>query len=162
MWSLVLYDAPPCDDAVNFNHRTSMKITTLPLLLVTLLTSACSDANPPAAETPAVPATPAPAAPATTTPSPVTETKWSDIKDLGYDDRADVMAGLGRLREKLDLKIAALEARRAELTTKNDPLKFNTDLGNATSQNWEQRHDRVADTWVDVEDAYKKAAGEAP
>jgi hypothetical protein len=179
MWSLVLYDAPPCDDAVNFNHRTSMKITTLPLLLFTLLTSACSDANPPAAETPAVPATPAPAAPATTTPSPVTEIKWSDIKDLGYDDRADVMAGLGRLREKLDLKIAALEARRAELTTKDDPLKFNaalksldtvrtrlmsaiTDLGNATSQNWEQRHDRVADTWVDVEDAYKKAAGEAP
>ncbi|HSI08737.1 MAG: hypothetical protein ACAH89_03780 [Rariglobus sp.] len=159
-----------------------MKITTLPLLLITLLTSACSDATPPSAETPTTPVPSAPAtppAPATTTPSPLTELKWSDIKDLGYDDRADVMAGLAKLREKLDLKIAALEARRADLTTKDDPLKFNaalktldtartrltssiTDLGNATSQNWEQRHDRVADAWVNVEDAYKKAAGEAP
>lgn len=155
-----------------------MKTTTLPLLLITLLTSACSDANPPAVETPAAPAPVSPA-PSTTTPSPLTELKWSDIKDLGYDDRADVMAGLAKLREKLDLKIAALEARRAELTTKDDPLKFNnalksldtartrllsaiTDLGNATSQNWEQRHDRVADAWVNVEDAYKKASDEAP
>lgn len=158
-----------------------MKITTLPLLLATLLSAACSDATPPAVETPAPagPATPAnPSAPATT-PSPITELKWNDIKDLGYDDRAEVLAGLGKLREKLDLKIAALEARRTELTTQDDPLKFNaalkvldtartrllsaiTDLGKATSQNWAQRHDRVADAWVNVEDAYQKAAAEAP
>lgn len=159
-----------------------MKITTLPLLLITLLTSACSDANPPSVETPATPAPSIPAtppAPVAPTPSPLTELKWSDIKDLGYDDRATVMTGLGKLSEKLDQKIAALEAKRAELTSKDDPLTFNsalksldtartrlmsaiTDLGKATPQNWEQRHDRVADAWVNVEDAYKKAAGEAP
>lgn len=159
-----------------------MKTTTLPLLLLTLLTSACSDATPPAAVTPAkpapaVPATPAP--PATTTPSPLVETKWSDIKDLGYDDRADVMAGLTRLQDKLDKQVANLKARRAALTTTDDPDKWNAamevlgtartrlmsaiiDLGKATPQNWEQRHDRVADALVNVEDAYKKASNEAP
>lgn len=159
-----------------------MKTTTLPLLLVTLLSAACSEATPPAAETPATPApvvsTPPPA-PAATTPSPLTEIKWIGLKDPGYDARATAMTDLARLREKLDLQITALEARRAALTTKNDPDKFSaalkvldtartrlasyvTDLGNATSENWAQRHERVADAWVKVEEAYKKAVAEAP
>ncbi|MBC8039885.1 MAG: hypothetical protein H7Y06_05030, partial [Opitutaceae bacterium] len=105
-----------------------MKITTVPLLLITLLTSACSDATPPAVETPATPApgTPAsPPAPApTTTPSPLVETKWSDIKDLRYDDRADVMAGLTRIQSKLDKQVADLKARRTALTTSDNPDKW--------------------------------------
>ena len=131
-------------------------------------------ATPAAADTPSPP--PAPAA---TTPSPLIEIQWSDIKDLGYDDRATVMAGLERMRKKLDLQITALEARRAKLTTKDDPVKFNdalkvldtartrlasyiTDLGNATPENWTQRRDRITEAWVKVEDAYKKALAEAP
>lgn len=150
-----------------------MKISPLSLLLVALLSAVCSSATPPATDTSS------PSAPAASTPSPPTEVKWSDIKDLGYDRRAEVMAGVGKLREQLDLKITALEARRAKLTTSDDPVKFSnalksldtartrllsaiTDLGKATSENWTQRHERVANAWINVEDAYEKAAAEAP
>ncbi|MBC8040967.1 MAG: hypothetical protein H7Y06_10520, partial [Opitutaceae bacterium] len=78
-----------------------------------------------------------------------------------------------------DKQVADLKARRTALTTSDNPDKWDaamevlgtartrlmsaiTDLGNATPQNWEQRHDRVADALVNVEDAYKKAANEAP
>jgi len=151
-----------------------MKITPLPVLLATLLSSVCSAATPPAAETPA-----APPASAATSPAPLIETRWNDIKDLGYDDRATVLAILDRVGKKLDLQITALEARRAKLTTKDDPVKFNdalkvldtartrltsyiADLRNATPENWTQRRDRIEDAWVKIEDAYKKALAEAP
>lgn len=145
-----------------------MKTILIPFLLVSFLPVVQSQPAPPP---PAPPAAPAPAA--------EPEIKWSDIKDLGYDDRAKVMDGLRRLRENLDRKIAALKARRSQFTANDNPGDFNaalkaletartrltssiSELGEATPQNWSQRHERVADAWENVENAYQKAGDEAP
>ena len=114
-------------------------------------------------------------APAETAPAP--EAGWDNIKALTYDQRADFTTGLALLQKRLELQVASLKTKRENLPSTQDPAAFDfdlkalgtartrflsasTDLGKATPQNWNQLKERVGAAWENVQDAYKKAAGE--
>ncbi len=115
--------------------------------------------------------------PAPVEAAPVVEAKWADIQDLTYEKRADFMAGLALLQKRLELQVAGLKTKRENLPATDDPAAFDfdlkalgtartrflsagTDMSKATPQNWNQLKERVGGAWENVQDAYKKAAGE--
>lgn len=173
-----------------------MKTKPIPTVLLALVGLAafplagCSDstettvvaASPDASTTPPPPAVvPAPGVvapvPAPDEP-PAANVEWADIKDLEFDDRADFIAGLERLKTRLDQRIEELKAKRAAITSDVDPVEWDnamkalanarvrllsrsTDIAKATPENWSQRKEQVALAWEDVQESYEKAVTES-
>ena len=110
-------------------------------------------------------------APAATPVDPAT-VRWSDIKDLGYDQRVRFLAGLKRLEARVDDEVGELVAQRAAMSGKNDTKEWDfamKEMVNAQSylkstgvesaaadlQTWDQLREKVGQAWVRTQDAYK-------
>jgi hypothetical protein len=98
---------------------------------------------------------------------------WDSIKDFTFDRRSDFSAGVGRMADGLDAKIADLRATVSTLPDtaakdKNAAIKEYdearadlkvrlADLGNATADGWTDAKAKVAASWAKVQAAYTKA-----
>lgn len=97
---------------------------------------------------------------------------WAAIKDYTYARRADFIAGLGLLSQKLDDGIRGLNAKRAGMTDEaakdwdfnakelNDARAYlqsmSSELEKATDSTWSDAKGKVAQAWQRVRDAYDK------
>lgn len=100
--------------------------------------------------------------------------RWTDIKDHPFGKRADFMAGLARLREKVDAQVAELTAKRAsmlDLSVDTKEWDFNMkemnaarsyfnavsdELRKATPETWDQGKEKAGQAWVRTQEAYDK------
>ena len=116
------------------------------------------------AQKPAAPVPPAPEA------TPIVEAaaadaRWSEIKNLSYDERGAFFAGVKRLQARLGEQIAELTARRAamkEIANTKDWDFAMKEVGNArsyltgtgeiaakaTAESWAQDRERVGQAWL--------------
>jgi len=100
-------------------------------------------------------------------------TKWSDIKDIAYDQRAQFFAGLKIVEAAVDAQIAELTAQRAAMTSKTDTKEWDfamkemiesraylkstgETLVDATPETWAQARDKVGLAWERTQSAYSK------
>jgi hypothetical protein len=98
---------------------------------------------------------------------------WVAIKDFTYDQRADFIAGAGRLEAMLSSQIAELNAKRAsmpsnietkdwdfamkEMNDSQNYLKSMIDeAGRATPETWAQEKDKVDQAWQRAQEAFDK------
>jgi hypothetical protein len=96
---------------------------------------------------------------------------WTDIKDLTYDQRSDFITGLGRLQNKLDGQISALNAKRATMTTDTKDWDFamkglleaqaylrsmTDEMSHATPDSWIQEKEKVEEAWHNSQEAYDR------
>jgi alpha-glucosidase (family GH31 glycosyl hydrolase) len=98
---------------------------------------------------------------------------WDSIKDFTFEKRSDFSAGVGRMADSLDAKIADVRATVSTLPDaaakdKNAAIKEYdearadlkvklADLGNATADGWSDAKAKVAASWAKVQAAYTKA-----
>lgn len=115
-----------------------------------------------------------PEAPATDlTPAEDTSARWSDIKELSFDQREQFVAGAARLEARVDAQITELTARREAMKSTADTKDWDFSMKalvdarsylkgmseeatKATPQNWAQSKDRVGRAWVRTQEAYAK------
>ena len=107
------------------------------------------------------------------TPEDATAARWSDIKGLSFDQRADFAAGFKRLEARVTEQVNELTARRAAMKSTTDTRDWDfamknlasarsylTGMGDesakATPENWDQAKDRVGRAWVQTQEAYAK------
>jgi hypothetical protein len=98
---------------------------------------------------------------------------WVAIKDFTFDQRADFIAGAGRLEAMLASQIAELNAKRAsmpstvdtkdwdfamkEMNDSQNYLKSMIDeAGRATPETWAQEKDKVDQAWQRAQEAFDK------
>jgi hypothetical protein len=98
---------------------------------------------------------------------------WVAIKDFTFDQRADFIAGAGRLKGMLASQIAELNAKRAsmpstvetkdwdfamkEMTDSQDYLRqMIEEAGRATPETWGQEKDKVDQAWQRAQEAFDK------
>jgi hypothetical protein len=98
---------------------------------------------------------------------------WVAIKDFTYDQRADFIAGAGRLEDMLSSQIAELNAKRASMPSNVDTkdwdfaMKEMNDSQNylksmieeasrATPDTWGQEKDKVDQAWQRAQEAFDK------
>ena len=99
--------------------------------------------------------------------------RWSDIKGLSFDARADFRTGLLRLQKRLDFQVGELKAKRAKMRGTVDTKAWDfamKEMGDSRSyldsllhaqddtsmDTWSQYKDRVGKAWVRSQDAYDK------
>lgn len=110
---------------------------------------------------------------APTTGSAIAAAKWTDIRDLGFDARAQFVAGAKALEATVDAQVAELTAKRATMTA-NPSVKdwdfamkemanartylksTGQELGKATAETWAQQKEKVGQAWVRAQEAYAK------
>jgi len=102
-----------------------------------------------------------------------TSTRWSELQDLSYDQRAQFFAGLKRLEAIVTAQVAELTAKRAGMkaaaNTKEwdfamkEMLDAQVSLGSAGLESsrsnpemWSQQKEKVGQAWVRTQEAYKK------
>ena len=100
-------------------------------------------------------------------------TKWSDIKDDTFENRAHCLDGLKQLEARVDRQIAELNAKRAAMkgTTSTADWDFamkemlnsqaylvssGNELAKGGAEIWDQKKDTVGLAWVKTQDAYDK------
>lgn len=124
---------------------------------------------------PVVPATPIPTARIVVAPpQPIAvaaSDSWMAIKDMTFEQRADFVAGIGRLEGQLDGQINILKSKRAAMTTDTKDWDFAmggltdassylhsmvTEVSNATPDTWNQEKDKVDQAWQRAQEAYDK------
>jgi len=97
---------------------------------------------------------------------------WELIKDWGYAQRADFIASLSRLAERVDEQTRALSSKRDHLTeasakdwdfamkeleaARSDLQSKVTDLSKARAETWNDARDKVGIAWQRVQDAFDK------
>jgi len=97
---------------------------------------------------------------------------WDDIKESPFEMRAEFVAGLRRLEDKLDGQIGELTANRAhlqndahdwayamiEMTAARSDLKsLAIDAGNANAGTWNASKGKIAKVWQGSQKAYRSA-----
>jgi hypothetical protein len=98
---------------------------------------------------------------------------WVAIKDYTFDQRADFIAGAGRLEAMLSSQIAELNAKRASMPSTvetkdwdfamkemNDSQNYLKSMieeaGRATPETWGQEKDKVDQAWQRAQEAFDK------
>jgi hypothetical protein len=98
---------------------------------------------------------------------------WVAIKDYTFDQRADFIAGAGRLEAMLASQIAELNAKRASMPSTvetkdwdfamkemNDSQNYLKSMieeaGQATPETWGQEKDKVDQAWQRAQEAFDK------
>jgi hypothetical protein len=173
------------NSTVFFNNlmRTNRIITFITVAsgLITFSTTGCgqnettTDANSPVTTT--APTTTVPGSTATIQVATIASpdgTKWADIQDYTYDQRAQFFAGLNQLEAKVDAQTHELTAKRAvmnrsDIDTKDWDLAMKEmeaaqsylkamgdELRNATRDTWNQEKDKVGQAWVRTQNACQK------
>lgn len=100
-------------------------------------------------------------------------TRWTDLKEITYDSRAQFFAGLQKLEARVDEQIGELNAKRAAMNSTVDTKNWDfamkemvnaraylkstgEDLRKADPETWNQLKDKVGQAWVRTQDAYGK------
>lgn len=131
------------------------------------------ETNARASAQPAAPDSTALAPIATTVAPGIPSVNWTDLKDLGFDARAQFLAGAKALEASVDVQLGELAAKRA--TMKGNPnvkdwdfaMKEMNDartylkstgqeLGKATAETWVQQKEKVGQAWARTQEAYAK------
>lgn len=104
----------------------------------------------------------------------VTSAQWTDFKDISYEMRESLFAGLDRLQARVDGQIIELTAKRAAMDQNNTStqqwdfamkemadsrayLQAMSDALTKTNREiWQQQKDRVGQAWVRTQEAYAK------
>lgn len=111
--------------------------------------------------------------PVATAEANVASTRWIDLKDYTYDNRAQFFAGLEKLEAQVDEQIQELNAKRATLNSTVDTKDWDfamkemgdarvylkstgEELRKADPETWNQRKDKVGRAWMRTQDAYGK------
>ncbi len=160
-------------------HRIS-NLVTAAFILAAFSTAGCAEKKTSEATLPpvkdAVATTPGPTAavPVTATIGPdASSTRWADIKDRTYDQRAQFFASLKQLVAKVDTQVSELTAKRAAMTSTANTKEWDfamkemvdarsylkasgDELSKATPETWDQQKDKVGLAWVRTQDAYAK------
>lgn len=150
------------------NTIACFRHVTVALSLAVLSNAGCAEK---AATADAPPPVVAGAAPITD--ASAADARWSEIKNISYDERRAFFAGVKRLQVRLDEQISELTARRAAM--KGDAYTKDWDfamkeLGNArsyltgtgeivakaTAESWAQDRERVGQAWLRAQAAYAK------
>lgn len=107
----------------------------------------------------------------TTVPSDPDFARWSDIKDLTYDQRPQFSAGLGRLQAKVGAQVAELTAKRTAMPSTVDTREWdfamqemtsaeaafrsmNEEVRKAAPEFWDQVKERVGQAWERTQTAF--------
>lgn len=142
--------------------------------LTALAATVCAKATGPAGPTTVPPL--ANASPKTmqvvTTPTPeVAPDRWSDLKDVIFDDREQFFVGLKSLENRVDDQLVELKAKRATMNSSVNTKDWDfamkemlearaylkssgEESGKATPETWDQAKDKVGQAWVRTQNAY--------
>jgi len=141
----------------------STYLLTATLGLAVLATAGCTDKATTATGVPG----------ATVASSTAISDTWAEVKDCTYDMRAQFVAGVARMETKVNDQVSVLTTKRAGMTNATDTKAWDfamkemsdaqsslkscgAELGQATSDNWNQAKDKVSQAWVRTQDAYTK------
>jgi hypothetical protein len=98
---------------------------------------------------------------------------WVSIKDFTFDQRADFIAGAGRLQAMLSSQIAELNAKRATMPSTVDTKDWDfamkemndsqyylksmiEEASRATPETWAEEKDKVDQAWQRAQEAFDK------
>jgi hypothetical protein len=98
-------------------------------------------------------------------------TKWSDIKECTFDQRAQFSAGLDRLQSRVEGQVKELKAKRAAMSSTTDTREWDfamqemmsaqanlkslgDEVKKATPEFWDQLKDKVGQAWVRTQTAF--------